>query len=315
MRPGILGVSLALGLIAFGGGSPGAEPPPEPHFKLVLQTPPAASVTSVAVSPDGSLVATAANEGGVRLHDARTGALIRALGEAGDRSVTFSPDGHSVAAGGFHMDKRVGIYDVRTGRRLRTLAGHTEWETDACTFSPDGTRIATAGSDFRGRIWDAKTGKESALLKGHASFLNGIAFSPDGTRVATAGADNTARVWDAATGELLFTLIGHTDDVRTISFNVDGTRLLTASDDKTAKLWDAKVGNETLTLAGHGDRVTAAAFGQRRKMLRASLKTLVPRPEELLEAAGLSPELRAERLTVRDFAKLAYIYERSNAGR
>ncbi len=62
-------------------------------------------------------------------------------------------------------------------------------------------------------------------------------------------------------------------------------------------------------------QVTAAAFGQRRKMLRASLKTLVPRPEELLEAAGLSPELRAERLTVREFAKLAYIYERSNAGR
>jgi 16S rRNA (adenine1518-N6/adenine1519-N6)-dimethyltransferase len=62
-------------------------------------------------------------------------------------------------------------------------------------------------------------------------------------------------------------------------------------------------------------RVTAAAFGQRRKMLRASLKTLVPNPEELLDAAGIAPELRAERLTVRDFAKLALIYERSIAGR
>jgi 16S rRNA (adenine1518-N6/adenine1519-N6)-dimethyltransferase len=62
-------------------------------------------------------------------------------------------------------------------------------------------------------------------------------------------------------------------------------------------------------------RVTAAAFGQRRKMLRASLKTLVPNPEELLDAAGISPELRAERLSVRDFAKLALIYERSIAGR
>lgn len=62
-------------------------------------------------------------------------------------------------------------------------------------------------------------------------------------------------------------------------------------------------------------RVTASAFGQRRKMLRASLKTLVPNPEELLAAAGIAPELRAERLTVRDFAKLALIYERSIAGR
>ncbi len=62
-------------------------------------------------------------------------------------------------------------------------------------------------------------------------------------------------------------------------------------------------------------RVTAAAFGQRRKMLRASLKTLVPQPEALLEAAGIAPELRAERVPVRDFARLALVYERSIAGR
>ncbi|WP_020087681.1 16S rRNA (adenine(1518)-N(6)/adenine(1519)-N(6))-dimethyltransferase RsmA [Hyphomicrobium zavarzinii] len=62
-------------------------------------------------------------------------------------------------------------------------------------------------------------------------------------------------------------------------------------------------------------KVTAAAFGQRRKMLRASLKTLVPNPEQLLDAAGIAPDLRAERVPVRDFAKLALVYERSIAGR
>ncbi len=50
-------------------------------------------------------------------------------------------------------------------------------------------------------------------------------------------------------------------------------------------------------------------------MLRASLKALVPNPEELLDAAGISPELRAERVSVRDFAKLALVYEKSKAGR
>ncbi|WP_439543941.1 16S rRNA (adenine(1518)-N(6)/adenine(1519)-N(6))-dimethyltransferase RsmA [Hyphomicrobium sp.] len=68
----------------------------------------------------------------------------------------------------------------------------------------------------------------------------------------------------------------------------------------------------TVTALG---RVTAAAFGQRRKMLRASLKTLVPNPEELLDAAGISPTQRAEQIPVRDFAKLALVYERSIAGR
>jgi len=57
-------------------------------------------------------------------------------------------------------------------------------------------------------------------------------------------------------------------------------------------------------------RVTAAAFGQRRKMLRQSLRTLIADPLPLLEAAGVAPELRAEQLDVATFARLARIAER-----
>jgi len=56
--------------------------------------------------------------------------------------------------------------------------------------------------------------------------------------------------------------------------------------------------------------VTAAAFGQRRKMLRQSLRSLTAEPEKLLAAAGITPTLRAEALSVRDFARLAYVFER-----
>ncbi|MEO1207058.1 MAG: 16S rRNA (adenine(1518)-N(6)/adenine(1519)-N(6))-dimethyltransferase RsmA [Pseudomonadota bacterium] len=55
-------------------------------------------------------------------------------------------------------------------------------------------------------------------------------------------------------------------------------------------------------------KVTAAAFGQRRKMLRQSLKSLTPQPEAVLEAAGIAPERRAETLSVADFANLARAY-------
>ena len=53
------------------------------------------------------------------------------------------------------------------------------------------------------------------------------------------------------------------------------------------------------------EAVTAAAFGNRRKMLRQSLKTLTPDAETLVRAAGLDPTSRAEQLTVADFAALA----------
>ena len=57
------------------------------------------------------------------------------------------------------------------------------------------------------------------------------------------------------------------------------------------------------------ERVTAAAFGQRRKMLRASLKSLTASPELLLEQAGIDPELRAEQVDVPSFARLAMAYD------
>jgi len=56
--------------------------------------------------------------------------------------------------------------------------------------------------------------------------------------------------------------------------------------------------------------VTGAAFGQRRKMLRQSLKSLLPDPEALLAAAGIAATLRGEALAVHDFARLAYVLER-----
>src|SRR5262249_44700878 len=107
------------------------EPAPERRI-LFLQAPPVVSVNSVAVSPDGSLVATAAD--GVRLYGARTGAFLRAIGDAGGRGVVFSPDGRTVAAAGFHLETTfttpllpIPIYDVQTGKRVRTLEGHKEW--------------------------------------------------------------------------------------------------------------------------------------------------------------------------------------------
>src|SRR5437764_5078945 len=135
MRHRSLSLSFALSVVFFGSPSLWAEPVPNRRV-LVLQAPPVVSVNSVAVSPDGSLVATAAD--GVRLYDARTGALLRAIGDAGDRGVAFSPDGRTLAAAGFHMDKLAGLYDVQTGQRVRDLAGHTEWETHPLALSADG---------------------------------------------------------------------------------------------------------------------------------------------------------------------------------
>lgn len=60
-------------------------------------------------------------------------------------------------------------------------------------------------------------------------------------------------------------------------------------------------------------RLTAAAFGQRRKMLRQSLKALTVMPELLLNKCGIDPRSRAEELTVAQFAELAAVYDGNSA--
>lgn len=62
------------------------------------------------------------------------------------------------------------------------------------------------------------------------------------------------------------------------------------------------------------ERVTAAAFGQRRKMLRGALRALTPRPEMLLAAAGIAAERRAETLTLVEFLRLAEVDEEQRQG-
>jgi WD40 repeat protein len=80
----------------------------------------------------------------------------------------------------------------------------------SAAFSPDGKRVVTASDDNTARLWDADTGKEAAVLKGHTNRVWSAAFSPDGKRVVTASADNTARLWDADTGKEAAVLKGHT---------------------------------------------------------------------------------------------------------
>jgi 16S rRNA (adenine1518-N6/adenine1519-N6)-dimethyltransferase len=58
------------------------------------------------------------------------------------------------------------------------------------------------------------------------------------------------------------------------------------------------------------ERVTAAGFGQRRKMLRSSLKSVFADPEAVLEPLGIDPTTRAEQVSVADFARLALVLEK-----
>src|SRR5262249_977226 len=94
--------------------------------------------------------------------------------------------------------------------------------------SPDGIRLACIRVDgqwFGLAVFDATSGKQTAVCDGHRDGLWAFTFSPDGRRLASVAEDNLARLWDAATGALLVTCRGHTSKVLGAAFSPDGARL------------------------------------------------------------------------------------------
>ena len=116
-------------------------------------------------------------------------------------SVSFSPDGSTVASGS--SDNTVRLWDTVTGEEKATLRGHTDW-VNSVSFSPDGSIVASgSGSlwDFDNtvRLWDTVTGEEKAILTGHTESVNSISFSPDGSTLASGSSDGTILLWEVIT--------------------------------------------------------------------------------------------------------------------
>ena len=73
-------------------------------------------------------------------------------------------------------------------------------QINAVVFSPDDTRIATAGEDGTVKIWDTTTGQTVFVLRGHSASVLSVAFSPDGEKLASGSVDATVRIWEAPPG-------------------------------------------------------------------------------------------------------------------
>jgi WD40 repeat protein len=102
-------------------------------------------------------------------------------------------------------------------------------------FSPDGERVIMACGS-QAVIWDAATGKELLVLKGHGDGIATAVYSADQSRIVTASRDKTVRLWDARSGEMLAVFQGHTEWVASAAFTPDG-RILSVDQKGSTRVW------------------------------------------------------------------------------
>jgi len=226
------------------------------------------TILSVALSPDGELLAAGTANGEIRLWYTVSGKPVRILrGHSGwVYSIVFSPDGTKLASGS--EDRTVRMWQVETGQSLTTLSGHSD-RVLSVAFSPDGAFLASGSHDGTIRLWETEGSyRFLQALDGHTNRIWSIALSNDG-RLASGSEDQTVQLWNIHTGHLLKTFEGHTGWVRSVAFSPDGYTIASASDDQTVRLWDINSGKYHI-LSGHTNRVRSVAFSPDGKMLASS---------------------------------------------
>lgn len=155
-------------------------------------------------------------------------------------ALALSPDGKVAATASY--DKLIKLWDVETGKELKTLKDHID-AIYSLAFTPDGKRLVSGAADRSIKVWNPATGERLFTLSESTDGVNSVVISPDGQRIAGAGQDKSIRIWkfdsNGNGATLENSMIAHEDAVLRIAYTRDGKYLISSSADRSLKVFRA----------------------------------------------------------------------------
>lgn len=251
----------------------------------------ASRATSLAFSPDGKMLMSAADDR-IRLWVVASGQLVEPLTRhrPGISRVAFHPDGEMFASA---SSDSIMLWDLVSGSPLATLTGQqrrdertlASWATgvQSVAFTPDGKKLASANGDSTIALWDVASRELIGdPLTGHKNSVATVAFSPDGKTLASGSRDDTIILWDVVSWKPLGDPLvwqrrradspasGSESGVLSVAFSPDSKTLASGNGDRTVALWDT-ASRQLLgdPLIGHSRGVTSVVFTPDGKTLAA----------------------------------------------
>ncbi len=222
-------------------------------------------IASVCYSQDGKYLASGDWQSTVKIWEVPNGkeimtlfGLVSKVKFAGPvTSLSFSPDGKYVAAGGpFH--EAVQLWEASSGKVVGSLKGDYNPRASVC-FSPDGKYLAFGSSDTVVKLWEISTGKVIRSFVGHQGAVISVIFSQDAKLLASASG-KTIKVWGVSSGTEMMTYAGHEGMITSMSFSPNGIHLISGCSDGSVKLWNASNGEEIADFLGHEGALRAVSF-------------------------------------------------------
>ncbi|MGH2497017.1 MAG: protein kinase domain-containing protein [Ktedonobacteraceae bacterium] len=186
-------------------------------------------------------------------------------------------------------DRRKGVLSAALPLNVMPLPGAFSFSTQGVTryihrsrahltavhtvvWSPDGTRIASAGQERLAQVWNAFDGSNLYTYPNHADVVNDLCWSPDGRHIATASRDQTVHIWDVASGQNWLRAValragfrysifeGHASEVNSVAWSPDGRYIASAGDDNCVLVWETATKNVITCFQAHTDIVHKVAW-------------------------------------------------------
>jgi WD40 repeat protein len=232
-----------------------------------------------------------ASENTLRIWEVSTGKCIQTIEgpQEAFTSVRLSTDNKFAVSGSsefYQMPKRenayyverhpqhnaVRLWDLVTGKCVRTLDGHGENFSEGSDFkghadriaavslSADGKYALSGSRDCRIKLWNLIVGQCVRTLTGHMDGVNAVSLSADSKYALSGSNDRTVKLWAVTNGDCVGTFAGHTEPVTAVSLSADGRYALSGSKDKTLRLWETATGKCLRTFEGHTDEVTSVSL-------------------------------------------------------
>jgi WD40 repeat protein len=215
-------------------------------------------VRALAIDAEHNLLASAGDDGRVRLWDLRTNRSAGTIStqEAKTTGLAVLPARAEVIATG--PGHKAGVWSLPGGQPNRTI--DLPGAPESVAASGDGKHLVVGGSDGQVRLFTPPDSTTPKNFKAHTKPVHCLAFTPDGSRFASGGTDGFLRLWDTATGQPMVQLAVGNHRVFGLAVSPDGTRLVAAIAGAGLRGWTINDGQEMPAFGDDAGMAWCVAF-------------------------------------------------------